>query len=155
MSIVCILDTSVVAKFFLMEEDSDKAKALLQHAISGKLTLKCPALVLYEVTNTFIIQNMEASAIKSCLAKLQGLIDNDIITLVPPTLDLLEKTTELASADTQGQGHISSYDAAFHALALQVGGTLLTADKKHVRKTKPLFGSVEELSHFAFPSTNG
>jgi predicted nucleic acid-binding protein len=139
----------VVAKFFLDEADSDKARALLQQSINDLVTLKCPYLVLYELTNTFIIQGMGLTDIHSCLAKLQGFVDNDVIILELPTNALLKKTAELASADTRGQGYISSYDAAFHALALQESIVLLTADKKHVRKTKSLLGSVEELSEFS------
>ena len=105
--------------------------------------------MLYEVTNVFVIQGLEADTIAANLAKLQGLIDSGIIILIPPTVALLEKAAALAATETHGQGHISSYDATFHALALDRGGILITADKKHVLKTQNVFGSVEELSSFS------
>lgn len=146
---VYVLDSSVVAKLFLLEDDSHQAKAVLQHAIDGHITLLCPMLMLYEVVNAFIIQNLDVEAIKTYIDELEGLIDNEIITIVPASQELLAKATEIAATDTQGLGYISSYDAAFHALALTAGGTLLTADVKHAQKTKTLFGSVAILADFS------
>lgn len=151
---VYVLDSSVIAKLFLQEADSDQAKAVLQHAIDGHISIVCPMLMLYEVVNALIIQNISVEAIKTHIAELQGLIDNDIITIVPATQELLEKTTEIAMTDTQGLGHISSYDSAFHALALATGATLLTADAKHAQKTATLFGSIKILDDFSITPTD-
>jgi predicted nucleic acid-binding protein len=149
---VYVVDSSVIAKLFLAEEERDKAQALLQQAIDGKAVLRCPALMLYEVTNVFIIQGIEVDAIKHNLAKLQGLIDHGILAIIAPTVAHLEKTVELAATDTGGLGHISSYDAVFHALALQEGGIFITADKKHVQRTRSLFGAVMALADFPVPT---
>ena len=51
---VYVLDSSVVAKLFLLEDDSHQAKAVLQHAIDGHITILCPMLMLYEVVNALI-----------------------------------------------------------------------------------------------------
>lgn len=70
-------------------------------------------------------------------------VDVKLVKIFPPSKELLEKSVELANFDTKGQGHISSYDATFHALAILENAIFLTADKKHVRKTEKLIGSVK------------
>ena len=70
-------------------------------------------------------------------------VEAEVIEIFPPSQALLEKSVELANLDTKGQGHISSYDATFHALAILENATFLTADKKHFKKTNKLIGSVE------------
>lgn len=141
---VYVLDSSVIAKLFLLENDSDQAKAVIQHAIDGHIRILCPMLMLYEVVNALIIQNIDVEVIKTHIDELKGLIENEIITIVEASQELLAKAAEIAVTDTQGLGHISSYDAAFHASALAVNGILLTADIKHAQKNARPFRCGED-----------
>lgn len=68
-----------------------------------------------------------------------------VIEILEPDENLLRRAEAIASMDTQGQGHISSFDATFHALAIMSDATFVTSDQSYVRKTKALLGSVELL----------
>ena len=55
---------------------------------------------------------------------------------------------EMSFWNTKIRGHISSYDASFHGLAIEIGATFVTADKAQIRRTKEQFGSVCALNSF-------
>lgn len=55
-------------------------------------------------------------------------------------------------AGLYSQGYISSYDASYHALAIELGAIFVTADKPHVRRTENLLGNITALDRFEIPS---
>jgi len=59
------------------------------------------------------------------LSSLYGLIDSDAIRSHSVKQSLLNEAAEIARMDTHGQGHISSYDATFHALVLLIRATFI------------------------------
>jgi predicted nucleic acid-binding protein len=103
----------------------------------------------YEINNVLTKSSMSLEKVKKCLRFLKKQIQREIITIVPYSFEILEKAAEIANLDTQGQGHISSFDATFHALALLNDAIFLTADKKHYDKTKNLVGSILHIKDFS------
>jgi predicted nucleic acid-binding protein len=146
---IYVIDTSVTAKLFFAEEYRKQAKEVYRQAILKEITLLAPELMCYEINNVLTKSSMSLEKVKKCLRFLKKQIQREIITIVPYSFEILEKAAEIANFDTQGQGHISSFDATFHALALLNDAIFLTADKKHYDKTKNLVGSILHIKDFS------
>jgi predicted nucleic acid-binding protein len=145
---IYVVDTSVTAKLFVVENYQEQAKQVYEQAIKKEITLIAPELTCYEL-NSFLTQaNMSLDEIKEYLLFFDKQIQKGIITIVPYSLEIQTKAAEIASIDTQGKGYISSLDATFHALALIENAIFLTADSKHYDKTKDLVGSILHLKNF-------
>jgi predicted nucleic acid-binding protein len=142
-----VVDTSVVAKLFLLEEGREHVLDLFRAAMKQEIRLIAPTLLLYELNNTLICEGFAESEVLECLTTLDIQIQQRVLTIYPPTIAMFRKIVEIASLDTKGQGYISAYDATFHALALLEDGIFLTADKTHYRKTVDLIGSVTLLEN--------
>ena len=145
---IYVVDTSVTAKLFVREEQREIVKRIYQQAISQEVILVAPDLVCYELISVLSKSNIPFSEVKEHLFSFENLVKNNVLSLVPYSFDILKKASEIASLDTQGQGHISSFDATFHALALLMKAVFLTADGVHYRKTKNLLGSIVLLEDF-------
>ncbi len=143
-----IVDTSVTVKLFLEEEGADLADKLFEQAKDEEILLFAPTLTSYEVLNTLVKENIPNEEIQEHLRMLKDYTEAKIINLVDYSETLALKTLEIATMDTKGKGHISSYDATFHALAMLQQGIFLTADKKHYEKTKDIIGSILLLEDF-------
>lgn len=137
-----VLDSSVIVKFFLQETLSDKARALLVAIGEKKYEAHIPSLACYEVLDVLSRHLSTQEEISKHLSSLFSLIDLGAIRNHSVEQNLLNKTAEIACLHTHGQGHISFYDATFHALALRIGAKLITADKAHYRKTKNSIGNI-------------
>ena len=140
-----VVDTSVIAKFFLPEPNREKVEKLIGLSIRGDANLLAPSLLLYEVNNVLVSKRGTGRDYDRAISLLMGWIRNDAISITEFSEELLRRAEAIASLDTQGQGHISSFDATFHALALMNGAIFLTSDEIYVRKTRALVGSVELL----------
>ena len=140
-----VVDTSVLAKVFLAEPDRELVDELLQAGIQGNAKLLAPSLLLYELNNALVSNAIRGDAYSEAIAKLMRWIRSGVIEIVEASEELLRRAEAIASMDTQSQGHISSFDATFHVLALMRGATFLTSDQTYVRKTRSLLGSVELL----------
>jgi predicted nucleic acid-binding protein len=143
-----IVDTSVTVKLFLEEEGSDLAEKVFEQAKNGEILLFAPTLTSYEVLNTLVKENISNDEIQEHLLMLKDYTEAKILNIVDYSETLALKILEIATMDTKGKGHISSYDATFHALAILQQGIFLTADKKHYEKTKELIGFVVLLNDF-------
>ena len=143
-----VVDTSVAVKLFLPEDGQEKAGELFDLAGKGKIALIAPILLIYELNNSLILNKMPATDRGECMTLLLSFVDVGVLELIQPSKILLQKSGEIADIDTKSQGYVSSYDASFHALAVQLDAIFVTADEKHYRKTKDAVGSVmllEEL----------
>jgi predicted nucleic acid-binding protein len=140
-----VVDSSVIAKLFLAEPDRDRALRLIEQATDGSVELSAPSLLLYEVNNALISKGEKGQEYDEAITLLTDWTREGYINIVEASAELLQRTEAIASIDTKGQGHISSFDATFHALALMNDATFLTSDQSYVRKTKALLGGIELL----------
>lgn len=121
-----VLDASVVLKWFVDEEDSDQALRLREEFYRRKREIIVPDLPLFEVANalrynpSFTGEEIE-EAVKT-------LFDMGI-EIITPTYPLLAKAVELAKSLD-----VTCYDAAYLALAEELGFEFITADEKFYRK---------------------
>lgn len=76
-----VLDTSVILKWFIKEDDSEKAMSLKEAHCIGKLNIIVPDILLYEVGNALRYEpEFSSKGIKLCLKELYEL-NLDIILL--------------------------------------------------------------------------
>lgn len=62
-----IVDTSVIAKLFLLEEGREQAIELFRLAGRKEAQLIAPSLMLYELNNTLICEGFTGQEIAKCL----------------------------------------------------------------------------------------
>jgi predicted nucleic acid-binding protein len=117
-----VVDASAVAKWFLEEEDSDKAILVRDAHIDGRVKLVAPDLIVYEVANA-LNYNPKVSDVQLA-ARVQDLYDYDL-DLVPPSAEYTTRT-----AKTARELSVSVYDASYIALADIIATNLVTADRK-------------------------
>lgn len=123
-----IVDASVVAKWFNIEELSDKAVEVKNAYVEGALELAAPIHILYEVGNS-IWKNMQLTEKDACDA---------IVSLLRMDLELLVPSTERAkrAMEIARLRKTTFYDAAYLQAAEELKTTLLTADESQMAAAK-------------------
>lgn len=117
-----VLDASVVAKWFLEEEYSDKAIAVLADYLHGIVDIFAPDLLPYEVLNAL---KYSGDFGKLELVKVVGILENYQLARLPITKEAAVAAYEYG---------ITIYDAAYVAVAKNEDATFYTADKKLLEK---------------------
>ena len=119
-------DASVLLKWVLDsddEEDRNRAIELRESWLSGACQILVPSLWVYEVGNILGLKRLGAAR-----ELLQAMVD----------LELEERPPEIYLEDIYRlikRYKVTFYDAAYHGLAIHLGGTFLTADSVYARKT--------------------
>ncbi len=125
-------DASVLLKWVLPgddEQDTDAALALRDEAVAGTLDLVVPQLWMYEVGNTLARRfPADADALLASLAD---------FGLAEARLDSNWRRRAVSLAVAYG---VAFYDAAYHAVALGLGGVFVTADERYVRRASSAGG---------------
>ena len=119
-------DASVLLKWVLPgddEEDTAAALALRDGAVAGTLDLVVPQLWIYEVGNTLARRFPDDAD-----QLLESLVD---LGLTEARLDRVWRIRTVSLAVEYG---VTLYDAAYHAVALELGGVFVTADERYVRR---------------------
>jgi len=119
---VFIIDASVAVKWYISEEDRERALKVRRDYVEGKIDLASPALVIYEVFNAL---RYHPGLTPSDMARyLDSLLDMQMDLRLPS-----EETNRVAAKLAVKEG-ISGYDAHYVALAQSVRAQLLTSDAK-------------------------
>ena len=125
-AVIVTPDASVVLKWVLPgddERDTDLALALRDEAVAGRLELVVPQLWIYEVGNTLARRFPDDAG-----ELLASLADFD---LAEAPLDDDWRTRAVSLSVKYG---VAFYDAAYHSVALGLGGVFVTADERYVRR---------------------
>jgi len=125
-----VLDSSVLAKWFLHEGERNRKRALALRDlhVTHRSTIFVPQLAIFEILSA-IGTSAKASEEDGQIA-LEALHDLHLEMKIPDP-DLLRKANAIAWAYK-----ISIYDALYVALAEQLGYPLITADETMIRKMK-------------------
>lgn len=123
-----ILDASVILKWFMQEDDSEKAGVLKEAHIAGKFNIAVPDIAIYEVANALRYEpEFFPEEVNRSLEELYEL-NLDIIAPLPDVTNLAIRIAY--------EKDITFYDAFYIALAKQLGFQYVTADKKLYEKVK-------------------
>ena len=135
-------DASVLLKWVLPgddEQDTDAALALRDEAVAGAVDLVVPQLWIYEVGNTLARRFPDDA--EELLASLTD------FGLTEAKLDSRWRTRTVSLSVTYG---VAFYDAAYHAVALGLGGVFVTADERYVRRASAA-GGISSLRLWRMP----
>lgn len=119
-----VVDASVAAKWFNIEELSDKAANVKDAHVKGDIDLAAPIHLLYEVGNS-IWRNKQLSDNDACDAI--SSIMRLGIQLIEPTVQRAQRAMQIAR-----QVETSFYDAVYLQVAEEMKIPLLTADQKQI-----------------------
>ena len=121
-----VVDSSVVAKWFLTEPGSEQAEKLRDQFATGRVKLAAPALLFYEVVNALRYSGVFDGA---SLAVAARSLSKYRFGIWRPRGKLLETSAKLSA-----QGDVSVYDACYVALAQRLGAKLVTEDGELLEK---------------------
>ena len=125
-----VVDASVIVKWFVDEEYSDKALLLERNYVEKNIDIIVPELLYYEVLNALkYSHHFGEDELKDVL---RALVDYQFDTR-NLSGEIGEKTIELAM-----RKGITVYDAAYVAIALSEKIYLWTADEKLIKKLEDL-----------------
>lgn len=134
-----IMDTSVLLKWFVKEEEDIEQVQILKTRFAKKdFKVLVPALTGWELNNYFGREFSKEEAIQHF---------NDYRSLQFTETMLSLEISYLAFKIMKKCPGVSFYDASYHALALHYSGLYLTADKKHYEKSKS-FGHIQLLKDY-------
>jgi predicted nucleic acid-binding protein len=126
-----VLDTSVIVKWYRQGEVlADRALAIRDAYLQGRIEITVPSLVAYELANVLRFKaDLTTEQVQSCVQSLFDLGWN----WVWPSSSWIVQAVEIARAhDT------TVYDATFAALAVSLDADLVTADERLVRRLSAL-----------------
>lgn len=138
---ICVVDASVVLKWFLPEPDSAAADLLLEKFLNDEVELLAPDLMLVEAASALwkrVIIRRELSADEATL------IYRDLLTL-PLSLSPSGTVAEAALQVALKHNH-SVYDALYCALAIQRQCDFVTADQTLANKLHSVFPFIVYLA---------
>ena len=138
-------DASVLLKWALRsddEEDRNRALDLKAAWLAGACQIVVPTLWAFEVGNVLGMKHAAAAG-----GLLQAMLDLEMPEEPPRgyTVEIFRLMREF---------HVTCYDAAYHALAMLRGGTMLTADRRYVRKAARA-GHLRLLDEWHPPTVTG
>jgi predicted nucleic acid-binding protein len=124
----CVLDASVSIKWFVDEENSDLARALLGQMTDAATRFHIPNLFYVELANVLWKcvqrQRLSAESARDAVSAIRAL------TFVSHPMELLID----GALDIAMRHGVTAYDASYVALAESLGLPMITADDKLQRK---------------------
>lgn len=141
---IVVPDTSVVLKWYLHEQEPERAQALMlrQAFLEGRIHLSVPELVFYEAANVLRYKpDWDSARVYRAIDSLFAL-RLKIVSASPASMR--------QAAGLAYKYDVAVYDAVFVALAEESGATFVTADQRLVRSLGGL-PFVHLLADIPFP----
>jgi len=138
-----VLDSCVFSKLFLQEPDRQEAIELITELSKRNTQVLVPSLFLYEVLSIAATSSFSIQATYALIKQYQS-ANLSIVELDQPAI---LKAIEICEQGHEKSGFPSFYDASYPALAITHECQFITADKRHIAKTKE-FGHVTLLSEW-------
>ncbi len=132
-----IVDANVYNKLFLAEPDSPDAFSFFRHLISGSLPWFEPPILQFEMLHSALHYSQP-------FAIPLGILDNHLATgmaFIEPWREVWLVAEEISQTGHAKSGYPSLADSLYHALAIQMEGTFVTADRRHYTKAES-FGHI-------------
>lgn len=138
-----VVDANVVVKWFVEEENSDRALWLRDRYIDGKIKIAAPELIIFEVLNALYYKKLFS---ESEMKEISESLEAYSFTLYPLKGEYAEKTLEIAF-----KNDVTVYDASYIALAMIRGTQMYTADERLIKKLKEDYlkyvKNIKEITH--------
>ena len=141
-----VVDASLVVKWLVDEDDSDKAHAVLQSWVVQDITRISPNLMPFEVANALHRRVVRGElSVKDSTRMISRLLESRLE--LHQTSGLHVRPLQIASQLRQG----AAYDAHYLALAESFGCELWTADQRFYRAASSGVDNVRWIGEFSSP----
>ncbi len=137
-----VLDTSVLVKIFLQEDDSHLALVLLEKLENAKTKIYCPNLAKIEFISTLTKKAKWGILSNDQITEIIKTFDNADFIYIKEDTPLLKQAFELSSV----LGETAVYDCIFLALAKKMGCNYVTADGLFYQKAHKTFDFIKLLA---------
>jgi predicted nucleic acid-binding protein len=131
-----VFDASVIIKWFINEDGSDKALTYLQNYKNKRFSIIAPTLLYYELGNILLAKKATENQVSKIMVSLLALSFSNIDIGHDAFKKVFENAQEL---------NITYYDAAYITLMKKYDCDLITADKKLYEKIKNKFARIKLL----------
>lgn len=125
-----VLDTSIVLKWFLPEDESSKARYLREKHLKNKIVICAPQLLIFEIVNALVYKKELSLSNISLVVEILFFTNLKFFDCIE---ELIQETAKIAR-----RYEITVYDASYVALAKALSCKFITADKKLFNKIKTL-----------------
>jgi predicted nucleic acid-binding protein len=135
-----VIDANVVVKWFIEEENSNKARILRDKFIEKELELITPSLLYFEVLNALKYSKLFS---QEELNDAGESLENYVFRKITIKKKIREQTVKIAV-----EHDLSIYDASYIGLSIAMETILCTADEKIINKLpQRLKKNVKSLTH--------
>lgn len=131
-----ILDASVIIKWFVQEEDSDKALIFLNSFKNNKIEIIAPTLLFYELGNILISKKISVDMVGEIMTTLQNLSFEIQDIGLQSFRKIYQNSIEYS---------ITFYDAVYITLMQKEDCNFITADQKLFGKIHKAFSGAKLL----------
>lgn len=131
-----VFDASVIIKWFIKEEGSDRADKYLQAYEDRQFSIFVPALLFYELGNILLVKKATAKQVDQIIQYL------DALNLTKMDIGHESFRKVFQNAD---ELQITYYDASYLTLMQEESCEFITADRKLYEKARRKFASVKLL----------
>lgn len=136
-----VIDASVFAKLILDEPDSAVARTLVSGALETGEGLLAPTLLVQEALQIAIRWSVPTNDTLDLIDALRA----GGFRMREPERAEYELACAIARSGDAKSGHPQFQASVYHAMAIENGGTLITADRRHAAKTAS-FGALKLLA---------
>ena len=141
-----VVDASLVVKWLIDEDDSDKVHAALRSWVAQDVARIAPHLMPFEVANALHRRVLRGElTVGDSIRMIARLLESRLELHQPPGLHI--RALQLASQLKQN----AAYDAHYLALAESFGCELWTADERFYRAASQSIGNVRWIGEFVAP----
>ena len=136
-----VIDASVFNKLFLNEPDRPQARALFRAAIRQNVPRIAPQILLYEALSAAVHYDTSFAAVLTLLNTQR----EAGMRLLEPSEAILARAQEITTSGHPKSGYPGLEDSIYHAMAIETKSVFVTADSRHLAKTRA-FGHAVHLS---------
>lgn len=127
-----VIDSSVFVKLLVAEDDSAVARAFMIACHQHGVDFGAPDLFRFEVLGFALHHGIPFPHVRE-LIEIQEAAGFQIH---PLSADVIDRAETIARHGNKKAGYPSLQDSLYHALAIATDGIFVTADRRHLDKTK-------------------
>jgi predicted nucleic acid-binding protein len=123
-----VVDASVVVKWFVNEEYSEKAIRIRDKYINGEISIMAPKILIFEVLNALYYKQLFS---ENELVEISEALDAYSFDLYSLEGEYSRKTVEVTF-----KNNITIYDSSYISLAIIKNAFMITADEDFIKKLR-------------------